>query len=169
MGFVPPRLLPSPLAAQRPLLGVKRTWRGLVSMSANDPKRTFGRGSRCALEQPQESANHRHHRQDENGLQDTHHHGVVVVHPICRGLPHFALPLLLVSTNQPPQGEAARVHCIAFSFSNTKKPIGCQQLARLTYRLLADAKSWLNPRHDSAGTSHSLTIATIRAWARGRG
>ena len=27
-------------AAQRPLLGVKRTWRGLVSMSANDPKRT---------------------------------------------------------------------------------------------------------------------------------
>ena len=23
-----------------------------------------------------------------------------------RGLPHFALPLLLVSTNQPPQGEA---------------------------------------------------------------
>src|SRR5262249_30118280 len=23
------------------LLGVKRTWRGLVSMSANDPKRTF--------------------------------------------------------------------------------------------------------------------------------
>ena len=24
-------------AAQRPLLGVKRTWRGLVSMSANDP------------------------------------------------------------------------------------------------------------------------------------
>ena len=40
-------------------------------------------------------------------LQDTHHHGVVVVHPICRGLPHFALPLLLVSTNQPPQGEAS--------------------------------------------------------------
>ena len=35
-----------------------------------------------------------------------HHHGVVVVHPICRGLPHFGLPLLLVSTNQPPQGEA---------------------------------------------------------------
>ena len=28
-------------AAQRLLLGVKRTWRGLVSMSANDPKRTF--------------------------------------------------------------------------------------------------------------------------------
>ena len=28
-------------AAQRPLLGVKRTWRGLVSMSANDPKRTL--------------------------------------------------------------------------------------------------------------------------------
>ena len=28
-------------AAQRPFLGVKRTWRGLVSMSANDPKRTF--------------------------------------------------------------------------------------------------------------------------------
>ena len=27
-------------AAQRPLSGVKRTWRGLVSMSANDPKRT---------------------------------------------------------------------------------------------------------------------------------
>jgi hypothetical protein len=27
-------------AAQRPLLGVKRTCRGLVSMSANDPKRT---------------------------------------------------------------------------------------------------------------------------------
>jgi hypothetical protein len=27
-------------AAQRPLLGVKRTRRGLVSMSANDPKRT---------------------------------------------------------------------------------------------------------------------------------
>ena len=27
--------------AQRPLLGVKRTWRGLVSVSANDPKRTF--------------------------------------------------------------------------------------------------------------------------------
>jgi hypothetical protein len=74
-------------------------------MSANDPKRTFGRGSRCALEQPQESANHRD-RQDENGLQDTHHHDVVVVHPICRGLPHFALPLLLESTNQPPQGEA---------------------------------------------------------------
>src|SRR6476620_6284527 len=100
-------------------------------MSAYDPKRTFGRGSRCALEQPQESANHRD-RQDENGLQDTHHHDVVVVHPICRGLPHFALPLLLVSTNQPPQGGGT---------SNTKKPIGCQQLARLTYRLLADAKS----------------------------
>ena len=74
-------------------------------MSANDPKRTFGRGSRCALEQRQESANHRD-RQDENGLQDTHHHDVVVVHRICRGLPHFALPLLLVSTRQPPQGEA---------------------------------------------------------------
>ena len=28
-------------AVQRPLLGVKRTWRGLVSMSANDPKRTI--------------------------------------------------------------------------------------------------------------------------------
>ena len=28
-------------AAQCPLLGVKRTWRGLVSMSANDPKRTL--------------------------------------------------------------------------------------------------------------------------------
>jgi len=28
-------------AAQCPLLGVKRTWRGLVSMSAYDPKRTF--------------------------------------------------------------------------------------------------------------------------------
>jgi hypothetical protein len=28
-------------AARRPLLGVKRTWRGLVSMSAYDPKRTF--------------------------------------------------------------------------------------------------------------------------------
>src|SRR6185312_16471078 len=28
-------------AVQRPLLGVKRTWRGLVSMSAYDPKRTF--------------------------------------------------------------------------------------------------------------------------------
>jgi hypothetical protein len=27
-------------AVQRPLLGVKRTWRGLVSMSAYDPKRT---------------------------------------------------------------------------------------------------------------------------------
>jgi hypothetical protein len=26
--------------AQRPLLGIKWTWRGLVSMSANDPKRT---------------------------------------------------------------------------------------------------------------------------------
>ena len=26
-----------------PLLGVKRTWRGLVNMSANDPKRTLGR------------------------------------------------------------------------------------------------------------------------------
>ena len=32
-----------PLAAQRPLLGVKRTWRGLVSMSATDPKRTLRR------------------------------------------------------------------------------------------------------------------------------
>jgi hypothetical protein len=41
---------PCPLLAQSrhaqcadecPLLGVKRTWRGLVSMSANDPKRTF--------------------------------------------------------------------------------------------------------------------------------
>ena len=73
-----------------------------------------------------QKSNNRHHREDENGLQDTHHHGVVVVHPICRGLPHFALPLLLVSTNQPPQGEAG----------------------------------WY---------SHSLTIATIRAWARGRG
>jgi hypothetical protein len=28
-------------AAQRPLLRVKRTWCGLVSMSANDPKRTL--------------------------------------------------------------------------------------------------------------------------------
>jgi hypothetical protein len=28
-------------AAQRPLLGVKRTWGGLVSMSANDPKRSL--------------------------------------------------------------------------------------------------------------------------------
>ena len=27
--------------AQRPLLEVKRTWRGLVSMSANDPKRKY--------------------------------------------------------------------------------------------------------------------------------
>jgi hypothetical protein len=27
-------------AAQCPLLGIKRTWRGLVSMSANDPKWT---------------------------------------------------------------------------------------------------------------------------------
>jgi hypothetical protein len=27
--------------AQRPLLGIKPTWRGLVSMSANDPKRTI--------------------------------------------------------------------------------------------------------------------------------
>src|SRR4249919_404494 len=53
-----------------------------------------------------QKSNNRHHRQDENGLQDTHHHDVVVVHPICRGLPHFALPSLLVSTNQPPQGEA---------------------------------------------------------------
>ena len=26
---------------ERPLLGVKRTWRGLVTLSANDPKRTF--------------------------------------------------------------------------------------------------------------------------------
>jgi hypothetical protein len=32
-------------AAQRPLLGVKRTWRGLVSMSANDPKRTYYAGA----------------------------------------------------------------------------------------------------------------------------
>jgi hypothetical protein len=28
-------------AAQLPLLGVKTTWRGLVGMSANDPKPTF--------------------------------------------------------------------------------------------------------------------------------
>jgi hypothetical protein len=28
-------------ADERPLLGVKRSWRGLVSMSANDPKRTL--------------------------------------------------------------------------------------------------------------------------------
>src|SRR4029453_17719426 len=28
------------MCTQRPLLGVKRTWRGPVSMSANDPKRT---------------------------------------------------------------------------------------------------------------------------------
>ena len=28
------------LCRPRPLLGVKRTWRGLVSMSATDPKRT---------------------------------------------------------------------------------------------------------------------------------
>jgi hypothetical protein len=27
---------------QRLLLGIKRTWRGLVSMSANDPKQTLG-------------------------------------------------------------------------------------------------------------------------------
>jgi hypothetical protein len=27
-----------------PLSGVKRTWLGLVSMSANDPQRTFTRG-----------------------------------------------------------------------------------------------------------------------------
>ena len=33
--------------AQRPLLGVKRTWRGLVTMSANDPKRTCQTGE-CA-------------------------------------------------------------------------------------------------------------------------
>ena len=32
-------------AAQRPLLGVKRTWRGLVRMSANDPKRTSSRSA----------------------------------------------------------------------------------------------------------------------------
>src|SRR5262245_13751789 len=31
------------VAVQCPLLGVKRIWRELVSMSANDPKRTFGR------------------------------------------------------------------------------------------------------------------------------
>jgi CRP-like cAMP-binding protein len=31
-----------PPMAYRPLLGVKRTWRGLVSMSAYDPKRTSG-------------------------------------------------------------------------------------------------------------------------------
>ena len=28
-------------AHECPLLGVKRTWRGLISMSAYDPKRTF--------------------------------------------------------------------------------------------------------------------------------
>ena len=66
-------------------------------------KRSRARASGSSMHQ---KSNNRHHRQDENGLQDTHHHGVVVVHPICRGLPHFALPLLLVSTNQPPQGEA---------------------------------------------------------------
>ena len=32
---------PNANAPQLPLLGVKRTWRGLVGMSANDPKRTF--------------------------------------------------------------------------------------------------------------------------------
>jgi len=32
---------PTSVVAQRPLLGVKRTWRGLVTLSANDPKRTF--------------------------------------------------------------------------------------------------------------------------------
>ena len=31
-------------AAQRPLSGVKRTWRELVSMSANDPKQTQAGG-----------------------------------------------------------------------------------------------------------------------------
>ena len=36
-------------AAQRPLLGVKRTWRGIVSMSANDPKRTLRSEQRASL------------------------------------------------------------------------------------------------------------------------
>jgi hypothetical protein len=31
------RINDSQVGAQRPLLGVKRTWRGLVRMSANDP------------------------------------------------------------------------------------------------------------------------------------
>src|SRR6478735_9687801 len=35
--------------AQRPFLGVKRTCRDLVSMSANDPKRTHGLQAQCAL------------------------------------------------------------------------------------------------------------------------
>jgi hypothetical protein len=37
-----PQIVVTRMRAQRPLLGVKRTWRGLVNMSANDPKRTFG-------------------------------------------------------------------------------------------------------------------------------
>src|SRR5262249_16299926 len=36
---VPADIPPAP--HECPLLGVKQTWRGVVSMSANDPKRTF--------------------------------------------------------------------------------------------------------------------------------
>ena len=70
-------------------------------------KRSRARASGSSMHQ---KSNNRHHRQDENGLQDTHHHGVVVVHPICRGLPHFGLPLLLVRTSQPPREGPAGVH-----------------------------------------------------------
>ena len=40
---------PNANAPRRPLLVVKRTWRGLVSMSANDPKRTLLIGGRRIL------------------------------------------------------------------------------------------------------------------------
>ena len=42
-------------AAQLPLLGVKRTWRGLVGMSANDPKQTLARLTGSIIADPSPS------------------------------------------------------------------------------------------------------------------
>jgi hypothetical protein len=41
---------PNANAPRHPLLGVKRTWRGLVSMSANDPTRTSRLGRQLLTE-----------------------------------------------------------------------------------------------------------------------
>src|SRR5262249_8685831 len=50
----------------------------ILAFSAHQRVREFLKGMAA------QKSNNRHHRQDKNWLQDAHHHGVVVVHPICR-------------------------------------------------------------------------------------
>jgi hypothetical protein len=94
-------------AAQRLLLGAKRIWRGLVSMSANDPKDIWKGGSRfdptpdvhvgwlreevCSLEPSQKSSNQRYAQEQEKGFQNPHSPRVIV-HPIVHQSPHLGPP-----------------------------------------------------------------------------